>query len=186
MMKGIVDILFVADVFILAALIGGSVWSVAYPVRKIWPPPGKKSWQHRITWICFYLVFGLNILLLVFDWNSWFFGGNLRLILGLPLVVLGALLVTWGIVTLGVKNTSGMKEGFVSSGPYRFPRNPQYVGDMILFMGLSMIANSRYLRICHTLTILVFILTPLAEEIWLEEQYREQYLEYKRMTPRFL
>ena len=81
---------------------------------------------------------------------------------------------------------SGLKEGFVSSGPYRFTRNPQYLGDMILFIGLSVIVNSLYVRIIHALMILVFAIAPLAEETWLEDQYGEVYREYKRATSRFL
>jgi protein-S-isoprenylcysteine O-methyltransferase Ste14 len=88
--------------------------------------------------------------------------------------------------TLGIKNTSGLKDGFVNTGPYRYTRNPQYVGDTILFTGMILVSNSFYVAITHLLTILVFLLTPLTEERWLENQYGEDYLEYKRTAPRFL
>jgi len=32
----------------------------------------------------------------------------------------------------------------------------------------------------------IFALTPFAEEIWLEERYNDEYLQYKRRVPRFL
>jgi protein-S-isoprenylcysteine O-methyltransferase Ste14 len=99
---------------------------------------------------------------------------------------MGALLVVWGITTLRMQNTSGLKDRFVASGPYAFTRNPQYLGDMILFVGLSLIANSLYLWITHALTIMVFAVVPLTEELWLEEQYGEEYVQYKRGTSRFL
>ena len=61
-------------------------------------------------------------------------------------------------------NTSGLKSGFVSSGPYRFTRNPQYVGDIILFVGVSITANSRCsFWITHALLILAFVIAPVAE-----------------------
>jgi len=47
-------------------------------------------------------------------------------------------------------------------------------------------ANSLYLWVTHVLTIMVFAVTPLAEETWLEDQYGEEYTEYKRGTSRFL
>jgi len=100
--------------------------------------------------------------------------------------LLGALLAAWGIATLGARNTSGLADGFVSTGPYKFTRNPQYVGDMILFVGLSVVANSLYLWIAHILLVLVFLVTPLAEEMWLEEQYGGAYVSYKRGTAWFL
>ena len=120
------------------------------------------------------------------DWNSWIFKSNLRFIIGIPIALLGGLLAAWGVVALGVKNSLGLKSGFVSSGPYRLTRNPQYVGDIILFVGVSMIANSLLLWITHALLILVFIIAPMTEESWLEDQYGQVYREYRREIPRFL
>ena len=88
--------------------------------------------------------------------------------------------------TLGIQNTSGIKKEFVSSGPYRFTRNPQYLGDVILFVGITLLSNSLYLAIVHVLGAMVFLITPLAEEVWLKKQYGEQYIQYERATPRFL
>ncbi len=185
-MADLVLIIFLIDVIVLLILLFGASWSVVVPGKRVWPPPGKSSWQYRVSWILFYMVFGINILLIIFDWNSGLFTSDLRWILGAPLIALGSLLLFWGIHTLGTKNTSGIKDGFISVGPYRFTRNPQYVGDMVLFVGLSIISNSLYLWITHLLLILVFVVTPLAEETWLEEEYGESYLEYKKTSPRFL
>ena len=55
----------------------------------------------------------------------------------------------------------------------------------ILFVK-NCLSNSLYLWITHLLLILVFVVTPLAEEIWLEERYGESYLVYKKATARFL
>ena len=74
---------------------------------------------------------------------------------------------------------------FVASGPYRFTRNPQYLGDNILFFGVSIIANSLLLWIAHALLILVFVMAPLTEERWLEDQYGQAYREYRRKIRRF-
>lgn len=147
---------------------------------------GPESWQYRLTWICFIVVFALNLALLALDWDSWRFGGNLRFIVGIPMALLGGLLVSLGIATLGLNNTSGVSDGFVNTGPYRFTRNPQYLGDFLLFAGLSVIANSELLWAAHALLFLVFLVTPLAEEPWLEETYGDEYVTYRRGTPRFL
>lgn len=186
MLKDNAQIIFIVDVVILYILLSGTVWSVAFPKKRIWPPPKKESWQHRLVWTCFCLVFLSNALLFVFDWNSWILFDPTRFIIGTPLIIIGTLLLLWGINTLGVQNTSGLRDGLVQEGPHRFTRNPQYLGDMLLFIGLSLIANSLLLWITHGLLILVFLITPLAEEIWLEDQYGEAYQDYKQRTARFL
>jgi protein-S-isoprenylcysteine O-methyltransferase Ste14 len=40
--------------------------------------------------------------------------------------------------------------------------------------------------VTHLLTALVLLVAPLAEEPWLEEQYGQAYLGYRRTTPRYL
>ena len=178
--------LFAVDVAVLLIMLTGTVWSVAIPGRRIWPPPYWLSWQHSLTWVCFFLVVGVNTALLFLDWNSWIFKSDLRFIIGIPVALLGGLLAVWGVVALGVMNSSGLKDGFVSSGPYRFTRNPQYLGDIITLIGVGVIANSLLLWIAHTLLILVFVIAPLTEEPWLEDQYGQVYGEYRRDIPRFL
>ncbi len=185
-MSNYVDLIFIIDVVVLLILLLGICWSVGNPSARIWPPPSNRSWQYFLTWILFYLAFGLNTLLIFFNWNSWQLSGSERFIIGIPLILIGAILLLWGIRTLGIKNTSGSASGFVMSGPYRFTRNPQYLGDMILFIGLSCCTNSLYLWITHILLILVFIATPIAEEDWLIEQYGEVYRKYLGETSRFL
>ena len=177
---------FTVDVSILTLLLVGALWSVAVPDRRIWPPPHKSSWQFVVTWVSFCSVFFLNAVLLVLDWDSWVFSSQLRLIVGIPLALIGGLLVSWGVTVLGVRNTAGLEDGLIATGAYRFTRNPQYLGDIVLFIGLSVVANSLLLWITHLLLILVFMAAPLAEEPWLEAKYGNPYEEYKRNTPRFL
>ena len=179
-------ILFGVAVAILIASLAGAVWSAAVPARRIWPPPGRRSWQYFLTWAGYCAVCGINLLLLLVHWNSWVFQSPLRFVVGIPLALLGGMLAVWGMVTVGWKNTSGLKGGFVSDGPYRFTRNPQYVGDIVFFIGVGVIANSVFLWIAHLLLALVFVVAPLTEEPWLEEQYGDAYREYRRRVPRFL
>ena len=184
-MQDFVCALFAVDVVILLITLAGTLWSFAFPDRRIWPPPHRYSWQHVLSWACFFAVCGLNTALLLMDWNSWIFKSDLRFVVGIPVTLLGGFLALWGVVTLGAVNSSGLKDGFVASGPYRFTRNPQYLGDNILFFGVSIIANSLLLWIAHALLILVFFMAPLIEERWLEDQYGQAYREYRRKTRRF-
>ena len=185
-LRGIKPMLFIFDLVIHCILLMGIIWSVTSPQKRIWPPPNKRSWQYIMTWVCFYAAFSLNGLLILLDWNSWVINEYARFFIGIPFVIVGSWLLLWGISTIGSKNTAGLKDGFIRSGPYRFTRNPQYLGDILTFIGLIFISNSRYLIITNSLLILTFLITPLAEEIWLEKQYGENYLDYKKNSPRFL
>ena len=178
--------LFIIDVLVLFILLTGVIWSVARRERRIWPPPSKSSWQYRLTWILFYMAFGLNTALIFLDWNTWVFTGFARILIAIPLITIGISLLVWGIRHLGVANTSGISSGFIKTGPYRFTRNPQYLGDILLFIGLSILTNSLYLWITHSLLILVFVITPIPEEDWLVEQYGESYVTYLEGTSRFM
>ena len=100
--------LFAIDVVILLITLAGTVWSVAYPDRRIWPPPHRYSWQHVLSWACFFAVCGLNTALLLLDWNSWIFKSDLRFVVGIPVTLLGGFLALWGVVTLGMMNSSGL------------------------------------------------------------------------------
>lgn len=178
--------LFAIDLVALFLLLAAMVWSVVRPDRRIWPPPARRSWQFAMTWICYRAALGLNACLLVLDWNSWVFAGGLRWLFGIPLALLGGMLALWGLATIGRKNSWGIRDGLVDSGPYRFTRNPQTLGFNVLFLGLSVIANSQFLWVTHGLIALVLIVMPLSEEVWLKEQYGEEYERYRRETPRFL
>jgi len=57
---------------------------------------------------------------------------------------------------------------------------------MILFFGLALLVNSFYVAVQLFFQIIIFALTPFAEEIWLEDRYNDEYLQYKKRVPRFL
>lgn len=75
-----------------------------------------------LNWLGFCLVRGISLLLILMYWNSWIFQSPLRFLVGVPLAVLGGLLALWRMIAAGWKNTSGLNDGFVASGPYRFSR----------------------------------------------------------------
>lgn len=177
--------LFYCNVACQLLLLFGAVWCVVLPEKRIYPMTSKGP-VYYFMWLMFCFVFASNFALVILDWNTGLWPSPLRLVLGLPIVALGAGFVTWGIATLGVKNTSALADGLVSSGPYTISRNPQYVGDCTLFIGIAIIANSELVLITHLLASLVFIVAPLAEESWLEEIYGNPYLEYRMCVPRFL
>ncbi|NOX61631.1 MAG: hypothetical protein GXP42_06760 [Chloroflexi bacterium] len=182
----LIDTLFYGYVLIFYIYITLLAWSILFPDKRVWPPPRRRSWQYVVFWGLFYVAVALGLAMIALDWNKWIIPFEIRIWVGAPLVALGGLFVTWAIFTLGLKNTEGLQEGFVEHGPYRFTRNPQYLGDMVMFFGLILFANSLYAAVIFPLAIIVFAIMPFPEEMWLEKQYGEIYMRYKIKTPRFL
>jgi protein-S-isoprenylcysteine O-methyltransferase Ste14 len=177
--------IFYAALALLYLYIALIIWSVVQPRHRLWPV-GENRWKLIPVWGVFYAVVALALAVIVLDWNRWLIPNPLRFGVGIPLIILGLALLNWGIATLGLKNTHGLRDRFVLAGPYRFTRNPQYLGDIIMLTGITLVVNSLYLLVINALIILSFLLLPLPEEIWLEEVYGETYRRYKTQTPRFL
>ncbi len=153
-------------------------------VLKLWPTPGKGSWQSYIFWPLFRAGLGLTILLGVIRFaldpsHGW------QAALGVPLGLAGFGFTVYGYFDLGIENTYGSNDRLVTSGLYRYSRNPQYVASMLAFLGLAVAAASLDVALLCALAIGVYLLLPLAEEPWLERTYGASYERYRTRTPRF-
>lgn len=109
-----------------------------------------------------------------------------RLPLAFFIFVIGSGIGSWAFLTFGLKNTIGIDNKLITRGPYKFSRNPQYLGDSMNILGYLVLSNSIMVLIIGILGISLNLLAPLLEEPWLEEKYGEEYLEYKRKVPRYL
>ena len=179
------QLLLYANLLAHTVLFVGVVWCIAFPSRRIYPMEQPNAWYYAM-WALFAFIFVSNPLFVVLDWNAGLFPSPLRFWLALPVVFLGAGLVTWGMVTLGAKRTSGLADGLVAEGAYLLTRNPQYVGDFLLFSGVILFANSEVVLVTHLLTALVLLLAPFAEEPWLKSHYGDDYAAYCGRVPRYL
>ena len=166
-------------------LAGSLLASIVWPDRRIWPPPGKWSWQ-------FWWIWSLTILSLLglfavaaLDWNTFVFAHWSRLVLGGLLFVGGSAFAMWGVFTLSWHASAGLEARLVTTGPYRFTRNPQYVGDFAVLLGIAVFSNSLLAMILSVVGIICFWMAPFAEEPWLRQQYGAEYEQYCRMVPRF-
>ena len=178
-------VVFLLNVVAQGVLLVGAVWCVARPKRRIYPME-RKGTAYYAMWALFIFAFSSNAAFVVLDWNTGPWVSHLRFVAGVPILGLGIAFLLWGMTTLGMKNTSGLPGGFVARGAYLVSRNPQYVGDFFIFAGVSIIANSELLWVTNVLATLVFLVAPLAEEPWLEEQYGSDYNDYRNRVPRFL
>ena len=69
---------------------------------------------------------------------------------------------------------------FVTTGPYRFTRNPIYLGFFLIYLGFTLLAGTLWGLIASPF--LVWTITQAvirAEEIYLDEKFGEQYKQYR-------
>ena len=121
----------------------------------------------------------------ILDWGAGSFPFWIRLFGGLFWMA-GMVLAVKAIIILGAKNTSGNPIELVVKGPYRWTRNPQYLGFMVGLIGWGLMSNSIFTLAGGIAGCLPLILVPRAEEPWLLEKFGPAYAEYLKKTPRFL
>lgn len=112
-----------------------------------------------------------------------------------PAVVLGSLMALAGasLFVLAMSRfqsfgqvTGTEVSGLVTSGAYRYSRNPQYTGWIILLSGGAVIARSPLaLTLALAVVVAMRIWIP-HEERHLEEEFGDEYVRYRRQVPRFL
>lgn len=152
---------------------------------KLWPTPGKGSWQNFTFWPLFRGGLGLTLLL-----GVWQFAAapsyGLEALIGVPLGLMALAFTIYGYYDLGIENTYGGDDSLVTTGLYRYSRNPQYVASIIGFLGLALAVGTVETVVLCALAIGVYSLLPFAEEPWLARLYGDSYESYKLQTPRFL
>ncbi|NIW25479.1 MAG: DUF1295 domain-containing protein, partial [Gammaproteobacteria bacterium] len=74
----------------------------------------------------------------------------------------------------------------VSDGVFGFSRNPIYVSDTILYIGLGLILDTWWALIFTPIVIWIMSTGVIArEEAYLEKKFGNDYLEYKRKVRRW-
>ncbi len=185
-MADIVGVVFAVTTAAVAVLGATVVWSIAVPDRRIWPPPSRRSWQFALTWALTGVGSAGLLVLAVLDARPLSDASALRIAAGAVLAVGGAAFALWGVRTLSLHAALGLGGPLVTGGPYRLSRNPQYVGDIALLLGVALLSASPRVWVAAGIGALWFALAPFAEEPWLRERLGSAYEEYLRTTARFL
>ena len=75
----------------------------------------------------------------------------------------------------------------VSDGIFRFSRNPIYVSDTVLYVGLGLVLDTWWALIFTPIVIWIMNVGVIAhEEAYLERKFGNDYLEYKQEVRRWL
>ena len=109
--------------------------------------------------------------------------------LGAALTVLAALVRTWATAYLGSEVVHDWKlhdEGLVADGPYRYVRNPLYLGGVLFSVGFAMAASRLgFVVIVGGLTLFFYRLIT-REESLLKKTQGESYCRFLESVPRLI
>jgi protein-S-isoprenylcysteine O-methyltransferase Ste14 len=126
------------------------------------------------------------VLMLIFQEST-----PLTLVIGFVVALLGELIRFWGVSWAGseTRTTGGVGGTFlIISGPFAYVRNPLYVGNILMYLGLGIMSFALfpYLQIVAILFFLFqyyFIVNE--EEKYLREKFKDDYTDYCKKVPAF-
>jgi len=127
------------------------------------------------------------ILMLIFQEST-----PLTLLIGFAVALIGELIRFWGVSWAGseTRTTGGVGGTFlIISGPFAYVRNPLYVGNILLYLGLGIMSFALfpYLQIVAILFFLVqYYFIVREEEKYLREKFKDDYNDYCKNVPAFL
>jgi protein-S-isoprenylcysteine O-methyltransferase Ste14 len=118
--------------------------------------------------------------------------GVMSMIIGFAIAISGELIRYWGVSWAGseTRTTGGVGGTYlIISGPFAFVRNPLYVGNILLYIGIGIMSWSLfpYLQMVALLFFAVqYHFIVLEEEKFLKEKFGETYSTYVKNVPRFI
>lgn len=110
---------------------------------------------------------------------------------GWIIAVLGFALSLWGILTFNLAGTTMFPfeaaSRLVQHGPYRFTRNPMYVGATLTYAGIAIGMNVAWPVILLPLVLwTLYLLVIREEEKYLGETFGEEYASYRKRVRRWI
>ncbi len=111
------------------------------------------------------------------------------IVAGLVIIAFGEFIRLWGVAIAGSETrTTGPVGGtfLITTGPFAYVRNPLYIGNILMYCGTGVMANTPALA----LVALVYFFWQYSLIVSLEEEYlrtvfAQEYADYCRAVPRF-
>ncbi len=116
----------------------------------------------------------------------------LSIIVGFIVALSGELIRIWAVSFAGseTRTTSGVGGTFlVTQGPYAIVRNPLYIGNILLYVGIGIMSMALfpYLQIFALLFFTFqYYCIILAEEDFLSNKFSDTFSQYRKSVKRFL
>ena len=110
---------------------------------------------------------------------------------GMALVACGVALMGWAVVTFRRRGTTVIPWAAVNAlatdGPYRFTRNPIYLGDAVAYLGAALWLDSAWaLAALPVILVATYRLVIRHEESYLGATFAGAYAAYRRRVRRWI
>jgi protein-S-isoprenylcysteine O-methyltransferase Ste14 len=111
-------------------------------------------------------------------------------IIGCVLAAIGVFFFAISVVTMRNNWRAGFSENqntsLVTSGIYRFSRNPAFVGFDLLYIGCAAAFSNVVMLAFAAISVTAFHVQILGEEKFLTEKFGQEYVDYKTKVRRYL
>jgi len=147
---------------------------------------GSLGWLYGLITVGYALSFSIGATKIgrIYDWNTFF-------AIGMALIAIGLMIRVHSILTLKQFFTYSVakveNQQIVETGLYKFIRHPGYLGQLIIFIGISTaISNWLSILVMMIPITLGYLHRINVEEKFMIEQMGEDYLNYQERTKRII
>jgi protein-S-isoprenylcysteine O-methyltransferase Ste14 len=180
------------DIFLLTVGLAWIVFWIYWFISAWMTRSPLKRKQSQRSWLLFILLFGFLVFYLSVPSPDLLFQRVIpdSLVIGLSgmiITLLGLGFAVWARVHLG-KYWSSMPairedHKLIRTGPYHFVRHPIYTGVLVGIAGTAIIIGMPLGLIVFFLILVVYLWKIRMEEIFLSEEFGEEYARYKKEVP---
>ena len=107
-----------------------------------------------------------------------------HLLISLPFIIAFVVIENYAVKAVSMKTaTTHSVEKIITSGIYSYIRHPQHLGQLLLYIGMTILSSGLYSILFYPAYMVIIIILSKREEKELLKEYAEAYSQYKGKVP---
>lgn len=107
-----------------------------------------------------------------------------NLLISLPFIIAFAIIENYAVKAVSMKTaTTHSVKKIITSGIYSYIRHPQHLGQLLLYVGMTILSSGLYSILFYPAYVIIIILLSKREEKELLVEYGEEYSQYRKEVP---